>query len=114
MMDPTAFDISMFADMLGFRPWPYSPDTYTNGTGRFVDWSKGEQLLGIPHSELFFSAYDEAQRRNVLWGFPAPKTMHDAVETAASVGWHTHGAAVCSTNLMEAARSTEGPRIKKS
>lgn len=89
-MEENTFDIEVFADMLGFRPWPYSAGTYTNATGRFLDWQKGERLLGLPRSDLLFSEYDEREQRNVLRGFPAPKTMHDAVEAAAAIGWHAN------------------------
>ena len=96
------FDVEVFARTLGLYPWRYSAGTYTNGTGRFLDWQKGERLLGLSHSELLFSQYDAPQQRHVFNAFPAPNTMSAALDAAVSIGWHTRSHVSCSTNVVEA------------
>lgn len=111
-MEKPTFSIEAFAETLGFRRWSYNPQgpytyivreprattgpqedarrmhSFWNGGTRFIDWRKGEPLLGMLHSDLLFSEYDGVQQRNVLRPFPAPKTMEDAMEAAASIGWY--------------------------
>jgi hypothetical protein len=87
-VEKNPFSLEAFAEALGLRPWRYSAKTYTDGAGRYLDWQKGERLLGLPHSDLLLSEYDGEQQRHVLRPFPVPKTMEDAMEAAASIGWH--------------------------
>jgi hypothetical protein len=96
------FDVEVFARTLGLYPWRYSAGTHTNGTGRFLDWQKGERLLGLRHSALLFSQYDAPQQRHVFNAFPAPNTMREALDAAVSIGWHTRSQVSGSTNLVEA------------
>jgi hypothetical protein len=78
MQKSSEFPLSVLVETLGFHPWRYSDNTFTDGAGRFLDWQKGQMLL---------SAYDEAHQRNAVWSFPTPTTLEEAIAAAMSIGW---------------------------
>jgi|SRR5262249_8856842 len=82
------FDFDAFGRALGWKPWPYSPKgTYWDGGKRFLDaWTKA-RLAGFVHGALLLSEYDASQGRRVLYPFPWPRTVDEALAALVALGW---------------------------
>jgi DNA-binding protein HU-beta len=82
------FDFDAFGRALDWKPWPYSPKgTYWDGGRRFLDaWTKA-RLAGFVHGALLLSEYDAGQGRRVLYPFPWPRTVDEALAALVALGW---------------------------
>jgi hypothetical protein len=85
-MDSSTFDVKAFTEAAGFRPWPYSANTYRDGAGRYLDWQKAGTLLVLERCAFLLSAYDAVHQCNRLWPFPAPRTMAEAMGMLEAIG----------------------------
>jgi hypothetical protein len=86
--DQQGFDFDAFGQALGWKPWPYSPKgTYWDDGGRFIDDGTKTRFAGFVHGILLLSEYDADQGRNVLYPFPWPKSVDEALAALVAIGW---------------------------